>query len=205
MNWACKNIVLLFAMALMVSCGKDDALSIVYPKEYLPAYPGSWWEYSNGDVSKVHTEYVAHSYEPSINSPQSSGEKLVPYIDNRYLYEYEITQSSTKYPLKKLLSEKVGELWEINETGNQKIFRKTTQSIDSIYLRFPSDEHALDSTLYYDILVVVEYLESLDANRWNIKEYYSKNVGLIRKEINNPYDTIAAVVEKQLVDNFINK
>ncbi len=200
-----KNVILFLAVILIASCSKDDVLTVVSPKEYFPAYPGSWWEYSNGEVSKVHPEYVAHSYQPSINSPENSGKKLVPYIDGKYLYGYEITQNSTKYPLKQLLSVEVGKPWEVNETSNQKVFRKTTQSKDSIFLKFPSDYNASDSVLYYDILVVVEYLESFDADKWNIKEYYSKNTGLIRREINNPYDTVAAIVEKQLINYFINK
>ena len=82
-----KEILFIFAaIILLTSCKKDDALTVVYPKEYLPAYPGSWWEYSNGEVSKVHKEYVVHSYEASINSPAMTGEKLVPYIDHEYLY-----------------------------------------------------------------------------------------------------------------------
>ena len=186
------------------SCKKDDALSIVYPKEYLPAYPGSIWYYSNGDVSKVHTNYVAHRYQPYINSTEYTTEKLVPFIDNKYLYGYDITQNSMSYPLKILLSESVNKPWIVDTVGAEKIYRETIQKIDSMYLRFPSDENPLDSALYYDILEVVEYLGSLDNTKWNSKEYYSKNIGLIKVEINNPYDTLMPVVKKQLVQYKIN-
>lgn len=193
--------LLIFASILLfiASCKKEDALTIVYPKDYLPAYPGTTWYYSNGDISKVHFDYVAHQYMADLNSTQYTAEKLVPYIDHEYLYEYKITQNSMLYPLKKLLSETKNSPWIVDEAGGKIIYRETTQVMDSMYLRFPSDENSLDSTLYYDILVVVEFLEDNDNTTWNTKEYYSKNVGLIRVEINNPEDTIASVVQKQLI------
>jgi hypothetical protein len=92
----------------------------------------------------------------------------------------------------------VGTPWIVDEAGDEIIYRETLQNLDSMYLRFPSDENSLDSSLYYDILVVVEFLGENDNTTWNTKEYYSKDVGLIRVEINNPDDTLAPVVQKQL-------
>jgi len=200
-----RNLFLLISIIFItISCDKNDALTIEYPKEYLPAYPGSIWYYSNGDVSKVHTNYVAHRYQPYMNSTEYTTEKLVPFIDNKYLYGYDITQNSMSFPLKTLLSETSGKPWIVDTVGTEKIYRETVQLIDSMYLRFPSDENPLDSVLYYDVLEVVEYLNSFDNTEWNIKEFYSKNIGLIRVEINSPYDTFQPVVQKQLVNYNIN-
>lgn len=200
---------------MLVSCKKDAPLDIVLPKAYLPAYPGSIWYYSNGDVSKVHTEYVAHSYQAGITSPGNTSPKLVPYIDHEYLYEYGITQNSMTYPLKTLLSETLKKPWVVDIVGEDEIYRETLAKLDSINIAFDLPIHLTDTiihegefhpyTTYKDVLVVVEFLGSLDNTKWNKKEYYAKNVGLIQVEINNPYDTLVPVIQKKLVEYNINK
>lgn len=193
-----KKIWLLLAFgAFFMQCADDNSLSIVYPKAYLPAYPGSWWSYTNGDRSLVYPEYVGHNYEPSINSPESTTEMLVPYLDGEYLYEYKITQMSTEYPVKKLLDSSIVAEWVVNVVNDEKIYRKTIAKIDSFYL-------AGDSSLFTDVLTVVEFQESMGVNKWNKKEYYAKNVGLIRVDINNPNDTLPAIIQKEMVAYHIN-
>ncbi len=192
-----KNLLFVIISALLLlGCSSDSEFSIIYPKEYLPAYPGSWWVYSNGQRSLVHSEYVAHNYEPNIYSPDNSSEKLVPYMDGEYLYEYDITQMSTVFPVKKLLKETLNSDWKVNEVNGEEIWRKTTQKIDSFYLSTDS--------LYTNVIVVVEYKKTLGDDRWNLKEFYAKNVGLIRVDVNNPSDTLSAVIQKEVVTYHIN-
>jgi hypothetical protein len=197
-------LILVGVLIGVASCKKDEPLVIVLPKDYLPAYPGSIWYYSNGDVSKVHTEYMAHSYQATINSPATTSPKLVPYIDHEYLYEYGITQNSMSYPLKTLLSETDKKPWVVDIVEEVEIFREMLTKLDSLHLTFDSLEVYTDST-YKDVLVVVEYLGTLDKTKWNKKEYYAKNIGLIQVEINNPYDTLASIIQKKLVNYNINK
>jgi len=190
---------------LLTSCTKEDALTIVYPKEYLPAYPGSWWVYSNGERVTVQPEYVAHSYQPSINSNDYTSEKLVPCIDGNYLYEYSITQYSTLYPIKKLLEESVSQKpWIVNEVNGEIIYRQTIKKLDSMYIYKPSFGTPVVDTLFKSVLVVVEFSDTLTAAKWNTKEYYAKNVGLICTEINNPFDTLNPVIQKVIIDYYIN-
>jgi hypothetical protein len=203
-----KNInfffIILFTLSLS-NCKKDDPLTVVKPKEYFPAFPGSYWYYTNGEVSTVSKEYVAHSYPLSVNSTEYSEEKLVPFIDNKYyLYEYGITQNSMKYPLKKLLSESLSDKWVVNEVDGQKIYRQTTEKLDSIYLKMPAVNGKIDSVKYKDVIVVIEYMDTLGVTRWNTKEFYSKNIGLIRVDVNNPYDVSDAIIFKQLTHYHIN-
>ncbi len=203
-----KNITLFFIIVFTLNlsnCKKDDPLTVVKPKEYFPAFPGSYWYYTNGEVSTVSKEYVAHSYPLSVSSTEYSEEKLVPFIDNKYyLYEYNITQNSMKYPLKQLLLETLSKKWIVNEVDGQKIYRQTTEKLDSIYLKMPAVNGKIDSVKYKDIIVVVEYMDTLGVNRWNTKEFYSKNIGLIRVDVNNPYDVSDAVILKQLTHYHIN-
>ena len=198
-----KIFIIFIAITLFASCKKDDPLDVIVPKAYLPAYPGSYWDYSNGERVSVNSQYVAHSYQEGTNSSTSTVEKLVPKIGNEYLYEYKITQNSIRYPLKQLLSESVSTTWVVDKINNQDIYRKTVESIDTMYIKDISGA-TNDSTLYINTLVIVEYMDSLGDLRWNTKEYYSKNIGLIKIEINNPYDNLDPVVQKQLILSHIN-
>lgn len=194
-----RLLTILAAILIFSSCNKDDLITIVYPKDYLPAYPGSYWDYTNGERVSVHPYYVTHSYQYDDNSPDHTSEMQVPKIGTQYLYEYGITQNSVRFPLKQLLSETVNSSWVVNEINSQEIYRKTIGTIDSMCIKIPSDIIVLDSTMFYDILVVVEYTDSMGVDNWNTKEFYSKDIGLIRVEINNPYDTLSPIVQKQLI------
>jgi hypothetical protein len=199
-----KVYLILMLIGLLSSCGKDNPLTIVYPKEYLPAYPGSYWDYSNGERVTVQPEYVAHNYQASINSPDYTEEKMVPCINGDYLYEYSITQFSTTYPLKTLLQDKPGKAWIVNEVNGEIIYRQTIALLDSIYIYEPSFGIQTDS-LYKDVLVVVEYSDTLTAKKWNLKEYYAKNVGLIRVDVNDPFYSKDSVTQKVIIGYHINK
>ncbi len=193
-----KELIFLGFILVFASCKKDNIIPIIKPQPYLPAFPGSYWTYSNGDRTVVQDDYVVHSYQPDINSPAYTAEKRVPKIDDKFLYGYEITQNSTNHPLKKLLEETVGSAWEVNNINGDEIMRQTIQVLDTVRLEFTPKEHAKDST-YRNVVVVVEFIKRLGNANWNIKEYYAKGVGLIKSEIDNPYDTLPAIVEKKLV------
>jgi len=196
-----KNILIaLFVLFALVSCDEESQISVVYPKDYLPAYPGSYWNYSNGERSMVHTSYVTHSYQSTLNSAANTSEKMVPFMDQKYLYEYSISQNSTAYPLKKLLTETVtSSAWKVNENvSGQTIYRKTIAALDSLYINFNYNGSKID-TFYTNVVVVVEFSSKQDADNWYLKEYYAKNVGLVQTEVNNPYDTLPSIIQKQLI------
>lgn len=193
-----KKLILFFTATLLIlSCSDETDLKIVYPRSYLPAFPGSWWTYTNGERSLVDPNYQPNSFQTEINSTVWSDEKLVPYIDGAYLYEYSITQMSTEFPLKKLLAESVTAEWVVNHINGEDVLRKSIAKLDTFYL-------AHDSSLYKKVVVVIEYQESLGVNAWNTKEYYADSVGLIRQEINNPYDTLSSIIRKELKTYYIN-
>ncbi len=199
-----KIIILLITTFVLLSCQEDPEAEYVYPKDYLPAYPGSYWDYSNGERVMTSNEYVLHQYEISINSTEKSDEKYVPMYDNRYLYEYSITQSSTVYPIKQLLDESVGKSWVVNEINKQKVMRKVVGKLNSITIPFPQVNNPVDSIIK-NVLVVVEYMDYLGEKKWHTKEYYAKNIGLVKVEINNPLDSKASVIQKQIQGYKINK
>lgn len=202
-----KNYILIFfsiGVLALASCEKDKEPEYVYPKSYLPAYPGSYWDYTNGERVLSENNYVLHQYEEGVNSTKKTDEKYVPIYNGQYLYEYSITQSSTVYPLKKLLEESTGKSWEVNKINNEAVLRQVVNKIDTMIIKFPPFKNPIDSAIK-DILVVVEYLDSLGAERWNTKEYYAKNIGLIRVDVNNPFDENPPIIQKQIQGYHINK
>lgn len=202
-----KYILLTFAIgSLIVSCEPKAEPDFVYPLEYLPAYPGSYWIYNNGDQIVTSSSYVLHSYQSSLSSLETTEEVYVPMYDGEYLYEYTITQNSTEYPVKKLLEETVGgNPWMVSDFNGEPTMRAVTKSLDSIIISFPPYADPMDSILVFkDVLVVVEYVDSLGEDNWNLKEYYAKDVGLVRVEANNPYDTLNSIVIKELQQYKIN-
>lgn len=199
-----KKILIIFVIASFTSCKKKAEIQYVYPKAYLPAYPGSYWDYTNGERVLTSKNYVQHQYEESINSNQKTPKQYVPQYMGQYLYEYGITQNSTTYPLKKLLNEELGQTWEVNKINNQKIIRKVVEKKNEMKIPFPPFNKPIDS-LIKDILVVIEYIDTLGEERWNTREYYAKDIGLIRVDVNNPFDESPPVVQKQIQGYHINK
>ena len=55
------------------------------------------------------------------------------------------------------------------------------------------------------MIVVKEYIDGLDADTcWIAKEYYAKNIGLIKREIGSCGDSAATLTDFELVRYFIN-
>lgn len=193
-----KNRVLTLAVcaALLASCDKGTDADYITPGEYLPAYPGSYWDYSDGTRVRA-TSYELHSYRPSTTSPEYTDECYVPVWDGHYLYKYSIYQQSPIYPLRKLLTGSGTSTWIVEENNNVKIKRHEVH-LDSLVIA------ALD-TVFHDVCQVTEYQETLDfTDYWSIREYYALNVGLIRVEVKNPYDTATFVVQKEIRAYHIN-
>lgn len=199
-----NKIILLAGLLglIAVACEVEEEPEYVYPLEYLPAYPGSYWDYSNGERVLTSSTYVLHSYQASVESSEETEKKYVPEYNGQYLYEYSITQNSTSYPIKQLLDETTGSAWLVNIVNGESVMRQVTDSIDSLYLSIPVNSVSVDS-LFEHVVVVVEFLKSLGVDNWNTKEYYAKNIGLIRVEVNDPYDEQDPVVQKEIRGYYI--
>ncbi len=195
-------LILILSFFLLASCDKEGQLDYVTPEPYLPAYPGSFWDYTNGDRIVVDNHYHEHSYDTEVNSTEHTATVYVPYMDGKYVYGYSIYQDFPKYPLKQLLSESKGS-WVVNEVDGHEILRNVISVTDSLSLSLKDDE-AYVVKKFKNVITVVEYIDSLGVNSWYTKEYYGKNVGLLRVEVNNPYDTLSAIVEKDLLYYNIN-
>lgn len=189
------SFIVAAGLAVFAACGDGSDPKYIAPEAYLPAYPGSYWDYTDGTRVRA-TAYELHSYRPSTTSTDYTDECYVPVWDGHYLYKYSIYQPSPLYPKKELLRAKGSAVWIVDENNGDKL-KRSEVLIDSL---------AVGDSLYKSVYRVTEFLESLDdTDHWNIREYYAKNVGLVKVEVNNPYDSLACVVQKELRNYFINK
>lgn len=189
------SFIVAAGLAVFAACGDGSDPKYIAPEAYLPAYPGSYWDYTDGTRVRA-TAYELHSYRPSTTSTDYTDECYVPVWDGHYLYKYSIYQPSPLYPMKELLKAKGSAVWIVDENNGDKL-KRSEVLIDSL---------AVGDSLYKSVYRVTEFIESLDdTDHWNIREYYAKNVGLVKVEVNNPYDSLACVVQKELRNYFINK
>ncbi len=189
------SFIVAAGLAVFAACGDGSDPKYIAPEAYLPAYSGSYWDYTDGTRVRA-TAYELHCYRPSTTSTDYTDECYVPVWDGHYLYKYSIYQPSPLYPMKELLRAKGSAVWIVDENNGDKL-KRSEVLIDSL---------AVGDSLYKSVYRVTEFLESLDdTDHWNIREYYAKNVGLVKVEVNNPHDSLGCVVQKELRSYFINK
>lgn len=189
------SFIVAAGLAVFAACGDGSDPQYITPDAYLPAFPGSYWDYTDGTRVRA-TGYELHSYRPSTTSTDYTDECYVPVWDGHYLYKYSIYQPSPLYPMKELLRAKGSAVWIVDENNGDKL-KRSEVAIDSL---------VVGDSVYKDIYCVTEFIESLDnVDHWNTREYYAKNIGLVKVEVNNPHDTLGCVVQKELRHYFINK
>ncbi len=182
-------------LAVMAACDNGSDAKYITPEPYLPAYPGSYWDYTDGNRVRA-CDYELHRYRESTTATSLTDECFVPVWDGKYLYKYSIYQSSPLYPLKTLLKAQGSSVWIVDENNGEKL-KRSEVIIDSLQV---------GDSVYKSVCCVTEFVESLDdIDHWNLREYYAKNVGLVKVEVNNPRDSAAFVVQKELRSYFINK
>lgn len=196
-----KRVFYLIFILLIISSCEDDDIPYVFPLDYFPAYPESYWVYSDGTTMKVAPGYHKYQYYIEMESTETSDEKYVPMIDGHYVDEYYISQDDNRVPRKKLLSETLSEHWVIGYYQGGQMKRQVLSINKTISLSNPisgTNEQSFDSC----IMVQEYFLENGTASPWYKMDYFAPKVGLIKQEIQRDGDTI---VLKELVDYYISQ
>ncbi len=222
--------ILFFFYLLFYSCSKDKNISsssspnsntdTIFPKSYFPAYPGSWWIYSNGDTMKV-DKYIDvkyckydYKYQPPVYEeyifPQIINKKIFPGNDTAivhtvYVKGYSIstcggTCGSYFVPILCDPSGNCGEGYWDSFSGHKwaMITWKNDTSIN------------INSTTYNNTLITLQWDAGyfgydVAQSHWMAREFYSKDIGLIRRdEKNTPFDT-TFTTSFSLINYHINK
>lgn len=197
-----KYIPILFAMVLLSVGCEETNQPFVLPEKYFPAYPESYWVYSNGQTVKIEPGYHKQPYQPEAGLPQSSDYVFVPKIDNNYIYKYSITQNSTVKPLKTLLKTVPGPAWIVNRWEGEDVYRKVVATAETVTLSraIDNDNH----NVFDSVIVVIEYIGAANEEVWTYRESYAPNVGMIKREINLSDSSAVPHTEMELVRYHIN-
>jgi hypothetical protein len=159
----------------------QEIKKIAWPKSYLPAYPGSWWIYSDGDTVKTGPNYVwaviyalkdfsQYIFIDSCYVPVYNGWGLY------YYFSFPIPQSS--YTTYTLLDETLGQSWTDN--CNRYIAHCDARRVTK------KDTSMQVNGIIYDSVIEVQLGSYWNYYVWSdYKEYYAKNVGLIKKSPGN--------------------
>lgn len=197
---------------MFFSCRKDTcedfynqtaSYNTIYPSPYLPAYPGSWWEYNDSVVIKTYDHWQPFNYQKLIPFNKCKVAEydsvLVPAIDlfsDKFLYHDRYIEQN-KYcrgvQSIDLLFNEEDLTWQSwtdpdacysNASGSHYSIRKNIKTLDTI---------TINGMLFNDVLVISEdHRASFSANIFSTAlttYYYAKNVGIIKEDY-VPRDTV---------------
>lgn len=221
-----RSFIFLGALVVLLkaSCSKEGAegqpcnqrtpvvepfQSVIQPDSYLPAFPGSWWSYSDGRTITTSTDYELHAV---LSSKWDTNHGLVgccaertlrlPVYDGYPLYRYtrmryDATSVSDAVCAEVLLSESLGAeyFWGGSHYGRTKA---RTIAIDAQLI--------MASGATYSPCIVVKRVEGIAANyfdqtpRYTI-EWFAKDIGLVRRVAHRPTNDSTVV---DLVDYHIH-
>jgi hypothetical protein len=196
-----KIFLVLSVLFFTMGCEETD-YPFIFPERYFPAYPESYWVYSNGTTVKVDPGYHKHFYYKEVGSTTQSEYAYVPRINNQFVYKYKITQNSTLVPLKTLLAPGSVDAWTVDYWEDREVLRKVTANAATVTLSLGIGEN--NQTVFDSVIMVVEYIGTQKSENWKYRESYAPDIGLIRREINLSDTSVVPHIEMELVRYHIN-
>lgn len=205
-----KQALLLFIIFVALfgqSCRKELPFEqhtppdTLFPRPYLPIYPGSWWTYRNASDSTTFTEYAGgYVLDRMSYNEYNSQEYYVPLWRGRTYFGYGFYNEGGAGCFTKELDPFSGTgswLYEPNPGDPRFSYWNVWRKTDSTGLTL-----TIDSVIYTDVIKVVEYeISSGSTAQWDVFDYYyAKDVGLIRVD----KVTIGLEPKYYLIDHFIN-
>lgn len=223
-------LILLFVIGVQ-SCKKDNvedlygpppcdttfmqnySFDTVYPSDYIMAYPGSWWEYSDGHIDSCFNwatvSIVNNTYSGNCVTVHED-KKILPRTSFGYFsFESKVQPYSNFNPtwIEPCLDTNLGMFWDHQHSyhapnGNNNsslttIQKEVVEHLDSINL---------GGITYFDVLHVYEYrsiyfYHVFNGPHWTNDFYYARNVGIIKQYstyMDNP------TIDRTLTSHFIS-
>lgn len=215
--WLPSSILcLLLALFLFNSCNRNDDpidpqvdIDTIFPSEYIPAYPGSWWKYSDGSEIKA-GKYTLYSLERVRKNDLCGIDNLslVTKKDSCYAPLYGRTQLfgtygiSSQYGLCFLVP-----LVDLDDQKEEHFVRRYEDKVDYYFDESLDTAVSINGQIYEKARTTKHYLKEGGAPSWLIDSSYTRyiyapGVGLIRKEIKRFGSPIKQV---DLIDYHINR
>lgn len=184
---------------------QNHSFDTIYPSDFIMAYPGSWWEYSDGSIDSClywESMFLRTSSDSANCTLVDEDIVIVPEKLNYHFgnifgdQEFYTTQFSSVF--KPILDTVVGVFYTSSSTSGHMRTIYSRETLD----RLPSFE--VNGVIYFDILKVEHRTEyqgiGISSPPDHVAElYFAKNVGLIKQR------TLAWMEwsEKELVDYYI--
>lgn len=187
-------ILIIYFIVLVVGCENESPdielnnnelkkFDTIFPGDYLPAFPGSYWIYSDGDTIKTGKDFeLSIIYEPHYDF--STGVDMFdtciaidtayfPIYGNKILNRYTTYwwSSNVRCAKFKLLDEIEGSGWTISSSKND---------WSGMSVKSKDSRIVLPNQISYDSVIVMVY--NYTINNYNITKYeyyYAKNIGFI--------------------------
>lgn len=174
----------------------------VFPSDYIMAYPGSWWEYSDGSIAtsdEWRLKEVVTTTKPDCYV-QISDYHYLPnfnnyWIDNNFLITS--NDDDTFISSSQLTGTSLGEVfYSVVSNEDGPYFTKHTKSyVDHL------DSLEVLGVMYYDVMVIGTRVANhkggvILSTSHEDEKFYSKNIGLIRQTrvtMGWDYDTLDLV------------
>lgn len=161
----------------------------IFPSDYFPAYPGSYWMYDNNETLKVDSEYIFYKYyKPDCSNEMDS--VYLPRMNKSTMFN---SGDNFVYVLKNMVSGNkrvptcgyyggYTNLYTIVcdcDSLNYALSDKQAGYYNAGYCEFRSD-YELNAIKYDSVNISYEYVEPYSPDNWEIKRVFVKHIGLIQ-------------------------
>jgi len=207
---------------ISLSCSKSNnepaptvVFDTIFPGEYFPAFPGSWWLFDNGDTMKVAGRYEVFVFNAAGYTAEPDYDTLVlpklipngifnPPDEFAFVNGHSISKGSFAIyrdpAFKGLLSTVEGLEFAIGgAVQGHKITGKTINTDTAVYV---------GQNLYQDVIITIQFDYACVSGTSNspegcayLREFYARNIGLIRRDTLNGDEYVKAF---ELKEFFIN-
>ncbi|MDX2359683.1 MAG: hypothetical protein QNK23_02675 [Crocinitomicaceae bacterium] len=227
-----RNLLVLLAISIFVmSCEKDivdpndptiidnggiAVLDTIYPQSYFPAFPGSYWNYSDGSIRTVDPEYILGQYTSSwLPYPTTMTYTDVMVPQYRFMKDgSEVTRRVYNYsflPHSQFVQNynpdtfygapnSVGSTWYTNYQGSMCMVRELITKDTSMMINGVQID-SIDIVLTYDGCLP-SAPSAIEPEYWGSRNYFAKDIGLVRFDWRESSDSTYHFVE--MTSYFIN-
>jgi len=182
-NKSIGKIILILLVLIFPFCKKDEIKNYqtIYPLPYLPAYPGSYWVYSQSNNTitvNASDEYVLTSFKSNelqgtpLDSFYAPVLNNLPWGENNFFVVGYSTpvKLGNHYSFVKILSDSLNDSWSYN---SYVVCSRMVNAIDSTVV--------VNNVTYSNVIIIEDHEEGCPTENSVIERFYfAKNIGLIK-------------------------